>query len=279
MKYLDLTGLSHLWDKIKAKFTVYYGTCSTGASTQVKAVTCADFTLVEGARIDVKFTNAQSYNASADNPVQLNINSTGAKAVMSNGTSVLPRYAWKAGEVVRFIYDGTNYIAVNNALATTTYYGRTKLSSSVSSTSTSLSATPSAVKQAYDLATQADTQATTNADKINEIDQYVAGTRGESTGAVNYCRLYTSLSRTLVSGIKVHVYCPSDAFVETKGEWLMPFSLSIDNQTTYIDVLGVNGETITGQDVVGKYLELYYNGTNWVWTNKIELSFETVTSW
>lgn len=263
-KYLDLTGLSRFWGKIKAKFTVYYGSCSTSASTQTKVVTCSDFTLVTGARIDVKFDNAQSYSPSDDNPVKLNINSTGAKAVMRHGTTILPRYAWQSGEIVRFVYDGTNYIAVNNALATTTYYGRTKLSSSVSSTSTSVASTPSAVKQAYDLATQADTQATTNTNKISELDKYLTGTRSDSTGAVNFCLLYVSLNRTLVSGLKVHVYCPSDAFVETRGEWLMPLSFSIDNQTTYIEVLGANGETITGQDAVGRYLELYYNGTNWI---------------
>lgn len=323
MKYLDLTGLSHLWDKIKAKFTVYYGTCSTSASTQVKVVTCADFTLVAGARIDVKFTNAQSYNASADALVQLNINNTGAKAVMRNGTTFLPRYAWQAGEIVRFVYDGTNYIAVNNALATTTYYGRTKLSSSVSSTSTSMSATPSAVKQAYDLATQADTQATTNAgniatntsniatntgnistnatniatntsniatntgniatnttniatntsnitantNKISELDQYIAGVRSERTGAVNFCMLDITLNRTLVDGLKIHVKVPSDAFVERKGEWLMPLAISVNEDLSWIEVLGANGETITGQDAVGRYLELYYNGTNWIALN------------
>lgn len=280
-KYLNDTGLTYLWGKIKAFFKTYYGTCSTGASTQMKEVTCPGFVLVEGARIDVKFTNAQSFNASDSNPLGLNVNNTGNKQVMSRGTTILPRYAWQAGEVVRFVYDGTRWVAQNNGIATTTYYGRTKLSSSVSSTSTSVSATPSAVKQAYDLATQADTQATTNAgniatntsnitantNKISELDQYITGTRGDGTGAVNFCLLHVSLNRTLVSGLKVHVYCPSDAFVETKGEWLMPLSFSIDNETTYIQVLGANGETITGQDAVGRYLELYYNGTNWIALN------------
>lgn len=37
----------------------HYGTCATGASTKAKVVTCAGFTLVTGARIYVKFTNAQ----------------------------------------------------------------------------------------------------------------------------------------------------------------------------------------------------------------------------
>lgn len=128
----------------------FYGTCDTAAATQEKAVVCTDFVLKEGAIIYVKFTNAQTFNAAAASPVQLNVNSTGAKSIMRKGTTVLARYQWTAGEVLQFIYDGTNFIAVDNDFATTTYYGLTKLSSSVSSTSTSLAATPSAVKTAND---------------------------------------------------------------------------------------------------------------------------------
>ena len=59
---------------------------------------------------------------------------------------------WFTGEVLDFVYDGINWVAVNDVAASTTYFGVTKLSSSTSSTSTSLAATPSAVKAAYDLA-------------------------------------------------------------------------------------------------------------------------------
>ena len=127
---------------------VYYGTCTTAASTQAKVVTCSDFVLETGAVITVKFTNAQTYNGTAT----LNVNSTGAKDICRVGTTTTTRYYWSAGEVVDFVYDGTNYVMEGKGLATTTYYGVTKLSSSTSSTSTSLAATPSAVKSAYDLA-------------------------------------------------------------------------------------------------------------------------------
>lgn len=126
----------------------YYGTCTTAASTQAKVVTCSDFVLETGAIITVKFTNAQTYNGTAT----LNVNSTGAINICRVGTTTTTRYYWSAGEVVDFVYDGTNYVMEGKGLATTTYYGVTKLSSSTSSTSTSLAATPSAVKSAYDLA-------------------------------------------------------------------------------------------------------------------------------
>jgi hypothetical protein len=127
---------------------VYYGTSDTGASTQAKVVVSSDYVLEEGNTIFVKFTNAQTYNGTAT----LNVNSTGAKNITRVGTTTTSRYWWTAGEVVGFVYDGTNYVMIDKGAATTSYYGLTKLSSAINSTSTSLAATPSAVKQAYDLA-------------------------------------------------------------------------------------------------------------------------------
>lgn len=129
---------------------IWYGTCPTAAATQAKVVTTTsgDFTLTEGNMVRVKFTNAQTYNGG----ITLNVDGTGAKSVMRQGTTVTVRYFFVAGEVVDFVYDGTNFIAVNEGIATTTYYGITKLSSATNSTSTSLAATASAVKSAYDLA-------------------------------------------------------------------------------------------------------------------------------
>lgn len=284
-KYLNDTGLTYLWGKIKAFFKTYYGTCSTGASTQMKEVTCPGFVLVAGARIDVKFTNAQTFNASDSNPLGLNVNNTGNKQVMRMGTTILPRYAWQAGEVVRFVYDGTRWVAQNNGIATTTYYGRTKLSNSVSSTSNSLSATPSAVKQAYDLANGANTQATTNAgniatntsnitantNKISELDQYVTGNRGPGTGVAGVgasnTLLYVELNKPLTNGMKVHIYIPDSTFLAKEGS--MPLYLSISGDTEnatppYYPVLEPSGGAVFGYDYNGKYIELYYNGSNWI---------------
>lgn len=128
---------------------IWYGVCSTGAGTQTKAVTISGITaLTEGLSIRVRFVNAQTYNGQA----MLNLNSLGAIGIVQRGTTASVRYEWFAGEVVDFIYNGTNWVIVNGGVATTTYYGFTKLSNSTSSTSTSLAATPSAVKAAYDLA-------------------------------------------------------------------------------------------------------------------------------
>jgi hypothetical protein len=62
------------------------------------------------------------------------------------------QYMWSAGEVLDFVYDGSNWVAVDGALATTTYYGVTKLSSSTTSTDATMAATPAAVSSALAVA-------------------------------------------------------------------------------------------------------------------------------
>lgn len=147
----SILGVITLTDsKIKENHNTWYGTCPTGATAQTKVVTTSsgDFSLTTGSMVRVKFTSAQTYNGG----IKLNVDGTGAKDVMSRGTTATLRYFFLAGEVVDFVYDGTNYIAVNEGIATTTYYGVTKLSSATNSTSAAMAATPAAVKSAYDLA-------------------------------------------------------------------------------------------------------------------------------
>ena len=128
----------------------WYGTCPTGATAQTKVVTTisGDFSLTTGSMVRVKFTNAQSYNGG----IKLNVDGTGAINVMRQGTTATAQYFFDSGEVVDFVYDGTNYIAVNEGIASRAYYGVTKLSSATNSTSVAMAATPAAVKAAYDLA-------------------------------------------------------------------------------------------------------------------------------
>ena len=89
----------------------HYGTCSTAAATAAKVVTKSGFSLETGARIAVKFT----YTNTASSPT-LNVNSTGAKAIVYRGTSAVSDsssyYRWQAGDIVEFIYDGTNWVIV-----------------------------------------------------------------------------------------------------------------------------------------------------------------------
>ena len=90
--------------------TATYGTSSTAAGTGEKAVSCSNFVLFNGARIQVTFTNANTASAPT-----LNVNSTGAKAIYINKTvtSSSNLLLWTAGSKMEFVYDGTGWIAQN----------------------------------------------------------------------------------------------------------------------------------------------------------------------
>lgn len=126
--------------------SIYYGECSTSASSSGKTVTISGITaLTTGLCIRVKFTNAQSYNGAPT----LNLNNLGAKNIRRNGTTNAARYEWLAGEVIDFVYDGSGWLMVNGGIATTTYYGYTKLATSATSTSTALALTPASLNSFF----------------------------------------------------------------------------------------------------------------------------------
>ena len=130
---------------------VWYGTSDTAAATVDKVVTTSsgDFTLTTGNIVYVKMPRANTVASPT-----LNVDGTGAKDILriDYDDTHVPTAFWQPGEVIGFVYDGTNFVVLDGGIATTAIYGVTKLSSSTSSTSTDLAATPSAVKAAYDLA-------------------------------------------------------------------------------------------------------------------------------
>ena len=89
-----------------------YGTCDTAAATAAKAVTLSGYALTVGGIVSVKFTNG--IDGIIEDPT-MNINSKGAKPIFYNGVA-LTGLPVAAGEIVTFIYDGTNYhlIATNH---------------------------------------------------------------------------------------------------------------------------------------------------------------------
>lgn len=144
MKHLgSVTADKDIATKIYAdKGKVWFGVCATAAATQAKTVTIDGVTaLSEGLFILVSFTNAQTYNGAPT----LNLNSLGAKTVRRvTGTSAA-RYEWSAGEILPLVYNGTYWVILDGALATTTYYGVTKLSTGATSTSTATALTPASL--------------------------------------------------------------------------------------------------------------------------------------
>ena len=93
----------------------HYDTCYTASDTAEKTVSVTGFVLETGARVTVNFLESNT----AANPT-LNVHNgsayTGAKAIMYRGTSSVSGssdyYRWQAGDIVDFIYDGTNWVMV-----------------------------------------------------------------------------------------------------------------------------------------------------------------------
>lgn len=86
----------------------WYGTSSTTATTQTKVTTITNFTsdnLQNGVKVTVAFSTAQSYNGTP----RLNVSSTGAKDIRYNTAEYAGLNAWKAGDIVTFTYNGSNW--------------------------------------------------------------------------------------------------------------------------------------------------------------------------
>ena len=131
---------------------VWYGTCETDATTNEKIVitTTGDFKAENGNILCVKFTYGHTQGTGY---AYLNVDGTGAKNFFGlNGSSVTAN-EYGAKDILWLVYDETDgFHRIDQRIASTTYYGVTKLSSSTSSTSNSVAATAGAVKKAYDLA-------------------------------------------------------------------------------------------------------------------------------
>ena len=93
----------------------HYGTCYTASGTADKTVTVTGFVLEEGARVTVKFLDSNTASSPTLN-VYNGSDYTGAKAIMYRGTSSVSGssnyYRWQSGDIVDFIYDGTNWVMV-----------------------------------------------------------------------------------------------------------------------------------------------------------------------
>ena len=104
-----------------------FGTCSTAAATAAKTVSITDgtFSLEAGARVSVKFSNANT----ADTPT-LNVANKGAKNIFHKCAKITTgvNKALLAG-VCDFIYDGTQWHLIGNYIDTNTTYSAATQSS------------------------------------------------------------------------------------------------------------------------------------------------------
>ena len=141
-------------------------TCSTSSGTDTKVVDLDGFVVEKGATIDVTFT----YSNGSGLP-KLNVNSTGAKSIQyytiganrnttlltraGGGDTSIPFGGWRAGDTVRFFYDGTYWIEVMNISAGAQYAIPYRASSADSADSASTSTTRATTDNSTNIATTA----------------------------------------------------------------------------------------------------------------------------
>lgn len=91
-----------------------FAVCNTAANEQNKVATCSagTFVLEAGARVTVKFVNGNTVNAPT-----LNVNGTGAKALMYRG-SAMTAGALAENSIYDFVYTGTDYEVVGSVVWT-----------------------------------------------------------------------------------------------------------------------------------------------------------------
>ena len=134
------------------------------------------FVLEEGARVTVNFLESNT----ASSPT-LNVHNgrgyTGAKAIMCRGTSSVSGssdyYRWQAGDIIDFIYDGTNWVMVG--WQTYAHHAESATSASTSTYATYLRYSTT------NLLTASDTSTVTSAATINP-----SSNGGSSLGSPNY---------------------------------------------------------------------------------------------
>lgn len=127
-----------------------WGTCTTAAATAAKVASADDFSLVTGASVLLYVSTANSVASPT-----LNVNSTGAKAIVDkNGAALTATNAALFGGLCLLAYNGTYWVLLDS-MGNASLFGGVKLSDSTSSTSAAaagVASTPKAVKAAYDLA-------------------------------------------------------------------------------------------------------------------------------
>lgn len=114
----------------------WFATCTTAAGTKDKVATITpattSFSLKAGVTVNVKFSNTNSYSATASSNVTLNVNSTGAKNIYygasstPTGTNTTP--FGRANYTNTYVYDGTYWIWVSSSADNNSdTYNRTRM--------------------------------------------------------------------------------------------------------------------------------------------------------
>lgn len=269
--YNDLTDKPTIYKK-----GVYYGTCTSQAANQTKAVTIAaaqGFTLEAGATIYVKFDANNTYTATAEAPVKLNVNSTGAKNVYYGGSSAPTGTNTTAfgrtNYINQYTYDGTYWVWQGSSADNNTTYS----AMSVNELTTGTATTARSVRADY-LKSGINSLIDT---KINALDVTGASSIGagktisawsETNGKVSLTTQDISITKSQVSDFPdLSVYAPlaspaltgtptaPTAASGTNTTQIATTAFVQENKTAVIDGLTSSSRTDALSAGCGHYLE------------------------
>ena len=121
--------IDELADSKGAGGGIFYGTCTGEEANQIKAVTVSNeqsFKLKAGSVLSVKFDANNTYSATAENPVKLNVNNTGAKQIYGGNTATPTgtntTYFGRLNYYNYYVYDGTYWVWAGSSADNNTTY-------------------------------------------------------------------------------------------------------------------------------------------------------------
>lgn len=137
----DNTGVTSYHAYHTNHLPVNYATCSTAAATKDKVASLTGtrtFELITGTVVGVKFTNTNTYSATSDSHVTLNVSATGAKNIyyanaLPTGTNTTA--FGRANYVNYYMYDGTNWVWMSSSTDNNTTYSSQAAASGGTTTS------------------------------------------------------------------------------------------------------------------------------------------------
>ena len=121
--------VNNLIPEIPASVGVYFAECTSEATAQNKTATVtapSGFTLAVGVMVYVKFDATNTYSATADNPITLNVNNTGAKNIYAANsatpTGTNTTLFGRANYINSYVYDGTYWVWSGSSTDNNTTY-------------------------------------------------------------------------------------------------------------------------------------------------------------
>lgn len=231
----------------------HYGTCYTASGKGDKTVTVTGFVLETGARVTVKFLDSNT----ALNPT-LNVDNgsgyTGAKAIMYRGTSSVSDssnyYRWQSGDIIDFIYDGTNWVMVG--WQTYAYYAESATSASNATSASHATSATYATNLRYsstNVLTATDSSTVTS---VATIRPKTSGTKSLGTSGYRWNGIYANYGSFSTS-------LATDGTLEVTGASTLSGGLSLSNGASLSGDIVINNTLYFGSGKAVK-MNLFNSG-------------------